>query len=99
MKKIFLETKRLVIYQPAMEDFEEQCRLQSDVEVMIYVGSGARDQDDVYHGLVSAIEHQEKYGFSLGSIYEKETGNFIGRAGLIHLCFDETQPDIEFGYA
>ncbi len=96
---IFLETKRLIIKAPELSDLEGQLILQGDETVMRYVGSGARTPDDVIWGLEKAIEHYDKYGFSLGTVFEKETGAFVGRAGLIHFCFDDSQPDLEFGYA
>ncbi len=34
----------------------------------------------------------------MGSVYEKATEVFIGRAGLVHLDYNDQQPDIEIGY-
>lgn len=96
---IFLETKRLIINTPKLIDFNNLYALQSDADVMKYIGQGVRVQSEVMTGLEKAIAHQEKYGFSLGSVFEKESGVFIGRAGLIYLAYDDTQPDIEVGYA
>lgn len=96
---IFLETKRLIIYTPELADFDNLFALQSDADVMKYIGQGVRTHTEVITGLEKAIAHQKKYGFSLGCVFEKETGAFVGRAGLIYLAYDETQPDIEVGYA
>jgi RimJ/RimL family protein N-acetyltransferase len=96
---IFLETKRLVINAPELSDFDNMCTLQSDPEVMRYIGHGVRTKELVAESLQMAIDHQQKHGFSLGSVYEKGTEIFIGRAGLIYLAFDDTQPEIEVGYA
>src|SRR5262249_26590870 len=95
---IFLETKRLIIHTPKMSDFDDLYALQTDTEVMKYVGKGIRTREEVVSGLEKAIAHLDKYGFSLGSVYEKESGEFVGRAGLIYLAYDDTQPDIEVGY-
>jgi predicted acetyltransferase/RimJ/RimL family protein N-acetyltransferase len=97
--RIFLETKRLIIHTPALIDFDNLYALQSDAEIMKYIGQGVRTQSEVMTGLEKAIAHQDKYGFSLGSVFEKESGAFVGRAGLIYLGYDDTQPDIEVGYA
>jgi predicted acetyltransferase/RimJ/RimL family protein N-acetyltransferase len=96
---IFLETKRLIIKTPERADFDNLYVLQSDTDVMQYLGQGVRTQVEVMTGLEKAISHQEKHGFSLGCVYEKNSGNFVGRAGLIYLAYDDTQPDIEVGYA
>ncbi len=96
---IFLETKRLIINIPEAIDFDNLYALQSDADVMQYVGQGVRTPAEVTSGLEKAIAHQEKHGFSLGCVFEKKSGVFVGRAGLIYLAYDDTQPDIEIGYA
>lgn len=40
----------------------------------------------------------KKHGLAFFSVFEKETGVFVGEAGLFHLGFDDTQPDIELAY-
>ncbi|MBA3660946.1 MAG: GNAT family N-acetyltransferase [Gammaproteobacteria bacterium] len=96
---IFLETPRLIITTPSAKDFDQLLALQADADVMQYVGQGVRNPAEVQMGLEKAIMHQEKHGFSLGNVFEKESGAFVGRAGLIFLAYDDTQPDIEVGYA
>jgi [ribosomal protein S5]-alanine N-acetyltransferase len=96
---IFLETKRLIINTPESTDFDNLYALQTDADVMQYIGQGVRTSAEVTSGLEKAIAHQKKYGFSLGCVFEKESRVFVGRAGLIYLAYDDTQPDIEVGYA
>ena len=96
---ILLETKRLIINTPEAIDFDNLYALQADADVMQYIGQGVRTPAEVRSGLEKAIAHQKKYGFSLGCVFEKESGVFVGRAGLIHLGYDDTQPDIEVAYA
>ena len=96
---ILLETKRLIINTPENIDFDNLYALQADADVMQYVGQGVRTPAEVTSGLEKAIAHQKKYGFSLGCVFEKESGVFVGRAGLIYLAYDDSQPDIEVGYA
>jgi len=95
---IILETKNLIIKKPSLDVLEELCLLLSDPDVMRYVGNGVRKRKEVREGLDRMIAHYEKHGFSLGSVYEKETGLFVGRAGLVYLGMDDTQPEIEVGY-
>ena len=96
---VLLETKNLIITTPQLEDFDNLYALQTDADVMKYIGQGVRTQLEVESGLKKAIAHQEKHGFSLGCVVEKESGVFVGRAGLIYLAYDDSQPDIEVGYA
>ena len=100
MKDFYIETSRLILRAPCEQDYEDLYELMSDPLVMQYVGTGnPRSQEEVRTGLQRAIEHQAKHGFSLGSVFEKESGLFIGRAGIVHLAYDESQPDLQFGYA
>jgi len=95
---IFLETKRLILKRPSLNQLEDLFVLQSDPEVMKYIGSGPRKKEKIIEATESAIKHYNDHGFSMCSIYEKETGEFVGQAGLIYLEYNDNQPDIEVGY-
>lgn len=96
---IIFETKRLIAKAPTASDFENLYLLQSDSEIMRYIGKGdKRTREEVKESLEEIIHYYEKYGFSFFSIFEKDTGQFVGQGGLFHLGFDITQPDIEIGY-
>ncbi|MFT4060283.1 MAG: GNAT family N-acetyltransferase [Legionella sp.] len=96
---LFLETKNLIINTPKLSDFNNLYALQSDVDVMKYIGQGVRTETEVMNGLEKAIAHYQKHHFSLGCVFERESKVFVGRAGLIYLAYDDSQPDIEVGYA
>jgi [ribosomal protein S5]-alanine N-acetyltransferase len=98
-KKIMLKTSRLVIYTPNLNDFSDLHLLQSNSEVMTFIGSGVRSREEVLLGLRKAINHQKNHGFSLGSVFEKNTHQFIGRAGLIYKDYNDKQPEVEVAYA
>lgn len=96
----FIKTDRLIVKKPTLDDIDNQFLLQSDPDVMQYIAEGKpREIEKVRQLLIKLIAHQEKHGFSLGSVFEKDTGTFVGRAGLIYLGIDDTQPEIEIGYA
>jgi len=94
---IFLETKRLIIKTPSLEYLNEAFLLDSDPTVMNFMG-GPRSMKSAREWLEKSIGHQERNGFGFGLVFEKETGLFVGRAGLFYLAYDENQPDIEIGY-
>jgi ribosomal-protein-alanine N-acetyltransferase len=98
MNSIFLETKHLIIKNASQDDYENLCVLQSDPDVMRYIGNGARSPAEVQNALDNAMSHQKKHGFGIGMVFEKNTGLFIGWAGLIYLAYDDTQSEIEVGY-
>ncbi len=96
--KIFLTTERLTLTIPQLNDIDEVSRLQSDPEVMKYIGAGIRSKATVRSFLDMAIAHYAKHGFSFCSLREKLSNVFIGQAGLIYLGYDDNQPNIEVGY-
>lgn len=93
-----LETKRLIVKPTSLDNFENVYALLSDPEVMRYVGRGVKTREETQESLEKMIRHKEKHGFSFGDVYEKDTGLFVGRAGLIYLEMKDDQPDIEVGY-
>lgn len=95
----FLETKRLILKTTKVADFDELLALRSDPEVMKYLGDGTvHTQVQVNHFLNIAIPYQKKHGIGFCMVFEKESGKFIGQAGLFHLGYDDTQPEIEIAY-
>ncbi len=97
--EIFLETERLILRLPTWSDLDNLIRLRSDPEVMKYIGDGnPHTKAKVEHFLSIAIPYQEKYGFGFCLVFEKETGEFIGQAGIFHKGFYDAQPDIELAY-
>ena len=96
---IFLETKRLRLKTPELTDLDKLVALRSDFEVMKYTGEGgAQTKEQVQDYLSFAWSYQKKHGMGFYLVFEKDSGSFIGEAGLFHLLFDDTQPEIEVGY-
>lgn len=95
---IFLETSRLLIKRPTIEYLNETIALDSDPSVMKYFIGGPRSVESTKELLNKAIQQDEKHGFGLGFVFDKENNQFVGRAGLIHLGFDDRNSDIEIVY-
>lgn len=93
-----LTTPRLILKLPTLSDFDKLYALQTDPNVMKYIGPGVRTKEEVLKFLEMTVQHQTKHGFSLFSVYEKESAAFVGQAGLVYLAYDDTQPDVELGY-
>lgn len=89
---IFLETERLRMEAPAQLDIENWYALHSEADEMKFT------REEIQAWLDNDILHYQKHGFSMGSVYVKHSKEFIGRAGLVYLLNDDTQPDIEIGY-
>lgn len=88
----FLETQRLIIETPSVNDIDNWTALYRESETMAYT------PDIIQDWLNTDILHFKKHGFSMGSVYKKDSKVFVGRAGLVYLDYDDTQPDIEVGY-
>jgi GrpB-like predicted nucleotidyltransferase (UPF0157 family)/predicted acetyltransferase len=96
---IFLETKRLVLRTTQLSDLDNLIALRSDPDVMKYIGNGStQTKEQVESFLKNAIPYQEKYGLGFCSVFEKESGDFVGQGGLFHFKSDETQSEIEVAY-
>lgn len=96
---IFLETKRLILKQHELADFDNLLALRSDPDVMKYIGDGStHTEEQVKRFLNTTIPYQEKHGIGFCSVFEKESGNFIGQAGLFHLGYADEQPEIEIAH-
>jgi GrpB-like predicted nucleotidyltransferase (UPF0157 family)/predicted acetyltransferase len=97
--EIFLETERLILKKPELSDLDILYTLRSDPKVMQYTGYGAtQTKEQVKEYLDFAIPYKNKHGIGFCLVFEKESGSFIGEAGLFHLLFDDTQSEIEIGY-
>lgn len=95
----FIETNRLILRAPQSSDLHDILALRQDSDVMQFVGQGRIEtQAEVEQFLQAAIPYQNKHGFGFCSVFEKNSGEFVGQAGLFHLGFDETQKDIEIAY-
>lgn len=96
---IFLDTPRLILKAPELSDFDNLLALRTDPDVMKYIGDGSiQTKAQVQEFLTKAMSYQKKYGFGFCSVFEKDSGEFVGQAGILHLAFDDSQPDIEVGY-
>ena len=98
MKKI-LETKRLIAYAPNDSTLDNRLKLLSDPAVTKYLRDGSVQPHDVIGAFVQEnSNHYQQFGFCLFDIYEKDTGEFIGDAGLLHLALNSDNEDVELGY-
>lgn len=96
---IFLETARLILKTPELSDYDHLLALRSDPDVMKYIGDGStHTATQVRDFLQGAIEYQKKHGIGFCCVFEKESREFIGQAGLFHLGYCDEQPEIEIAY-
>lgn len=82
---VILETSRCVLRTFNHCDFGLISGLHSNPDIMHYIGQGVRREEQIRQNFENIIEHQDKYGFSAWAVFEKDTGTFIGRCGLVHI--------------
>lgn len=78
---IFLQTERLLLKPTRLADFDDLLALQSDPDVMKYIG-GVQTKEDVKLFLEKTISYQAKHRIGFWSVFEKESHAFIGLAGI-----------------
>lgn len=92
-----LETERLLLREIRPDDLANLYRMNSDPEVMKYVGDGSvRTREQMLKELDMLISHYvRKPGLGIWATELKSNGTFVGASGLVH--YDNT-PAIEVGY-
>jgi len=95
---VFLETERLLLKTSDPTELQHWILLCQDPAVMKYIGSVKTKEEieDLFFNM--AAPYHKKYGLGFCSVFEKETGYFIGQAGLFHIGYDDTKTDIEVAY-
>lgn len=91
-----LETPRLLLREMELSDFSDLCRILQDPVAMTAYEHAFSD-DEVWDWLNRQRERYRRDGFGLWAMVLKETGAFIGQAGLtLQNAGDRTV--IEVGY-
>lgn len=83
MMKPFLETQNLRILQAELADLDNWCIVSPD---------NPKKTEELLH---RSIDEFERFGFGMGSIIEKTSGEFVGRAGLYFYFDPDIKQDLE----
>lgn len=98
-----IETERLRLRPFQPEDLAVyHATIYGDAEVMTYLPGGVpRPIEVVTETMDYFMSHQERYGFSIWAIFEKESETFVGHGGLIYAPrTDEARSkEVEIAYA
>ncbi|MCR6659151.1 MAG: GNAT family N-acetyltransferase [Asticcacaulis sp.] len=89
-----LETDRLILRPPADADFDGFCAFHADEATMTHLG-GVVSPPVVWRNMRSMAGAWALDGFSMFSVIEKASGEWIGRIGPIH---PHGWPDREVGW-
>lgn len=94
-KQIF-ETERLFVRELCEEDWTDLCEILQDVETM-YAYAHAFSEEEVRAWLAKQFYRYEQDGVGLWAVIHKETGEFVGQAGLTWQDTDKGR-EMEIGY-
>lgn len=75
-----IETGRLILRTPTMAEFEPWCAMMADEETARYIG-GVQPPSMVWRGICTMAGSWALEGYAMFSVFEKATGNWIGRIG------------------
>lgn len=75
-----LETERLILRSPQIEDFDAYAEFMADVESTRFLG-GVQPRPVAWRGFLQLAGAWELQGFSMFSLILKASGEWIGRAG------------------
>lgn len=94
-----LETNRLKILPPTKDSLDNRHRLLSNPNVTRFLGNTqAKTRSETQEFLEENIKHYQEHGLCLFDIFLKESGEFIGDAGLIFESLKAENKNIEVGY-
>lgn len=89
---MIFETPRLMLRSFTGGDLDDLWQLLSDAEVMRYCG-GPLDRAQAQAWLQAAQRYEGEYGYDYWAVMEKETGLFMGQAGIIRQVMEGTAYD------
>lgn len=75
-----LETNRLILRPPAAQDFDGFCALMADEDAARHIG-GQQTPPMVWRGLCTLTGSWVINGYSMWSVIEKSSGQWVGRLG------------------
>jgi RimJ/RimL family protein N-acetyltransferase len=75
-----VETERLILRPPLMEDFGAWADFMQDAEAARYIG-GVQAPSSAFRGMASLVGCWVIQGFAMFSMIEKATGRWVGRTG------------------
>lgn len=75
-----IETPRLILKVPSLAEFDAWCAFMADAEAARYIGK-TQPPSVVWRGICTMIGSWQAEGFAMFSVFEKETGRWVGRLG------------------
>lgn len=78
-----LQTKRLILRPPTLEDFPRWCEFMADEETARFIG-GVQSKHQVWRTIASIAGMWALQGEGMFSVIDRQTGQWLGRIGPLH---------------
>lgn len=96
-----LTTNRLILRPFREDEFELLYQLHSNKEVAKTTIDGIQSRQQIKKYFDQFLAHQVKFGYSQWAVFEKESGEFVGRAGFTNRTLNDEigeQTEIRFAF-
>jgi RimJ/RimL family protein N-acetyltransferase len=80
-----LESSRLILRGPTLDDFAASLAMWSDPAVVRYFGRPPFGEEEVWARLLRYVGHWALLGFGYWVVVEKASGRFVGEVGFADL--------------
>jgi RimJ/RimL family protein N-acetyltransferase len=77
-----LETPRLVLRRPGLNDFDAAFAIRNEDAVTRYISGQKSTPEDVWNRLIRYVGHWEVLGYGFWSVVERESGALVGEVGF-----------------
>lgn len=77
-----IHTERVLLRSFTLEDFSSLHQIYSNLELMKFIGKGARTPEETLAELTGFISHWQEHGFGPMAVVERVSQRVIGRSGL-----------------
>ena len=87
-----IDTERLTMRRPRLEDFEEAFAMWADPQVTRFITGKPSTREEMWFRLLRNAGHWDLMGFGFWVVREKSTGRFVGEVGLADFHRDLEPP-------
>ena len=87
-----IDTERLTLRRPRLDDFEESLAMWADPAVVRHISGKPTTREEMWARLLRYVGHWELMGFGFWVVREKGTGRFVGEVGLADFRRDMDPP-------
>ncbi|HLM45019.1 MAG TPA: GNAT family N-acetyltransferase, partial [Myxococcaceae bacterium] len=77
-----IDTERLTLRRPRLEDFDEALAMWSDPNVVRFISGKPSTREEMWARLLRYVGHWSLMGFGFWVVREKSTGRFVGEVGF-----------------